>query len=191
MGLPGGPSLDTELIRKIRQGPLPGVPDAELGLALAQLLHDELQIYGTSGGQSMTDEDLRDALPALKAVCSRLGITYNVPSRDFTDFRSYWGRKGASGPGGWQARRDLLMSIFGPMGTRVPRVEARQRSMSDSAPISPQRLSPRDLEEKDLLYGIYTSLRTIKRIMVFFTVLWAVALIGGIIFAAALVPASV
>lgn len=62
--------------------------------------------------------------------------------------------------------------------------------MSESAPINPQRLSPRDLEEKDLLYGIYTSLRTIKRIMVFFTVLWAVALIGGIIFAAALVPAS-
>lgn len=137
-GLPGGASLDTNLLRKVRREPLPGVPDAELGLALAQLLHDELQIYGTSGGQTMTDEDLREALPALKAVCSRLGITYNVPFRDFTDFRSYWGRKGASGSGGWQARRDVLMSIFGPMHEALEVLDQQSLAATLAKPISPQ-----------------------------------------------------
>ncbi len=39
--------------------------------------------------------------------------------RDFESFRSYWIRKGASGAGGWQARRDLLADLFNPIHDRL------------------------------------------------------------------------
>lgn len=44
--------------------------------------------------------------------------------RDFDSFRSYWNRKGASGAGGWQARRDLLTDLFNPIHDRLEALAA-------------------------------------------------------------------
>nr|WP_282974935.1 helix-turn-helix domain-containing protein [Saccharopolyspora erythraea] len=35
-------------------------------------------------------------------------VTKNGGRHAYTRFRSYWGNRGASGMGGWQARRDIL-----------------------------------------------------------------------------------
>jgi predicted RNase H-like HicB family nuclease len=64
----------------------------------------------------LTDGDLRVALQALKAICTRRGLPYNVPFREFTDFRSYWMRQGsdrrhteAGGPHGPGRRRGVTV----------------------------------------------------------------------------------
>jgi hypothetical protein len=58
------------------------------------------------------DGDMRVAVRALERTSVRAGLPFKLPFRDHTSWKSYWIRKGASGPGGWQARRDLLSDLF-------------------------------------------------------------------------------
>ncbi len=46
------------------------------------------------------------------SASARAGHEFKLPFRDHAGWRSYWIRKGASGSGGWQARRDLLSDLF-------------------------------------------------------------------------------
>jgi hypothetical protein len=122
---PWGPSetFDVELVGRLRAGPIEGRTDFEAAKALAGLVHDELVAYGTQGGEKLTDDEMVAALAALRAVTKRLGVDFEPPYRNFTTFRSYWVRKGASGAGGWQARRDLLEEVFGPLHLQLARIE--------------------------------------------------------------------
>ena len=61
----------------------------------------------------------------MESVCKRLGVRLELPFRDFTRFRSYWIRSGASGSGGWQARRDILDDLLNPVRTRIRELEER------------------------------------------------------------------
>lgn len=54
----------------------------------------------------------------------RVGITLDLPWRNFATFRSYWLRNDCSGS--WQARRDLLENIFEPVQTELDRQEEAQ-----------------------------------------------------------------
>lgn len=45
----------------------------------------------------------------------------NLPFRNFTTFRSYWIREGASGHGGWQARRDIVEELLDPFRQELTR----------------------------------------------------------------------
>jgi hypothetical protein len=126
-----------DLVRAIRQGPLPDVSDAEVAVGLARLVHEELEIYGTSGGPQMDDGDMRDALLALRAVTQRLAVEPpEIPFRDFTTFRSYWKRQGATDS--WQARRDILDEIFTTLHDRLADIESAALTSSLAQPVSPR-----------------------------------------------------
>lgn len=129
-------SLDCDLLRVIRAATHPSVPDAEAGAALAHLAHDQLTAFGTEGDNTLSDAELREVLAALRAVCSRLGVTFTVPFQDFGGFRAYWKGKGASGSGGWQARRNLLAELFDPMHNRLEALERQSLSAALLAPIT-------------------------------------------------------
>lgn len=128
--------LDSDLLSLIRSATHPSVPDAEAGAALAHLAHDQLTAFGTDGGETLSDAELRQVLAALRAVCSRLGVTYTVPFQDFAEFRAYWKGKGAAGKGGWQARRNLLAEFFDSMHERLDALEQQSLSAALLAPIT-------------------------------------------------------
>ena len=111
--------LHTELLDQIATAPDPTWPDLEVAVALAELAHDEYQKHGTNGSE-LGNAEARKLLTTLKAVLARVGIrNVEFGFRDFDSFRSYWIRKGASGSGGWQARRDLLTDLFDPIHDRL------------------------------------------------------------------------
>lgn len=61
---------------------------------------------------------------ALLAALRRLGVEFTPPFADFDSFRSYWKKNGASGTGGWQARRDILSALFDPLHDQLADIEA-------------------------------------------------------------------
>jgi hypothetical protein len=127
-----------ELLDELRRHPLAEKSDVEVAVGLARLVHDELQTFGTDGGQVMDDGEIGLAIQALHAVTRRLGIDdFKIPFRDFTSFRSWWIKQGASGSGGWQARRDLLSDIFDSLHDRLAEMEMAAVESSLADPISP------------------------------------------------------
>ncbi|MFT3872664.1 MAG: abortive infection family protein [Nocardioides sp.] len=111
--------LHTELLDQLVVGPSSTWSDIEVAKALAELTHDEYQKYGTSGSE-LDNAEARKLLTSMKAVLARIGMrNVEFGFRDFDSFRSYWIRKGASGGGGWQARRDLLAELFNPIHDRI------------------------------------------------------------------------
>jgi hypothetical protein len=134
----GGPKrrLNEDLIDELRRRPLGDKADIEVAVPLARLIHDELQASGTGGGNELNDDQMREALQALRAVVRRLGIDdFDVPFRDFTSFRTWWIKNGAHG--NWQARRDLLSGIFDSLHDRLADVEQEALTSSLVEPISP------------------------------------------------------
>lgn len=134
----GGPArrFQGEMVDALRRGPLPEVPDVEAAVALTRLAHDELQAYGTSGGELLSDADMRQVLVALRAVTRRLGLDVSLPFRDFTTFRTFWIRNEASGS--WQARRDMLSELLDPLHDELTDLETNALSSSLAGPVSPR-----------------------------------------------------
>jgi hypothetical protein len=130
------PEFDHELADRLRQRPLADVDDLYAAMALSQLVHDDLERYGTDGGQRLSDEDLGVALRTLRVVLKRLGITFDVPFRSFGTFRTYWINHGMSNS--WQARRDYLGSVFDPVHHRLTRLEEERFEAQLADPVSPR-----------------------------------------------------
>jgi hypothetical protein len=137
LGLSAGAlRIDLDLLRRLRAGPTAEHDDIEVAVPLARLVHDDLTAYGTGGGQTLTDPEMRDVLRSLTAVVHRLGISeFDVPFRDFSTFRSWWVNHGAHGS--WQARRELLSKIFDPLHDRLAELEDQSLASSLVEPISP------------------------------------------------------
>lgn len=74
------------------------------------LLRAEYVGYGTDGGNSLSDVQVRNLQRTTRAVLARLGISLQVPWRDFSGFRAYWVAN--DGHGSWQARRDMVAEVF-------------------------------------------------------------------------------
>lgn len=129
--------LDENLVGALLEGNAKDVADVSGALALLSLADTELRAYGTDGSITLSEPQITLVLRALQAVCSRVGIKLEVPFRNFSGFRSYWVRRGASGEGGWQARRDLLDELFNQAFQRLERTQ--------SQPIGPR------LEESSLV----------------------------------------
>src|SRR6266481_6042578 len=55
----------TELFEQLRQGPLPGVPDLDAGVALTKLVHRELE--GRGGSLEITAVGRKIAIPGTEA----------------------------------------------------------------------------------------------------------------------------
>jgi hypothetical protein len=126
-----------EVVDALRRGPLANTPDVEAAVGLARLVHDELEAYGTDGNVSLADAQMREALLGLRATLDRMGIRgFDPPFRDFTTFRSHWIRKGARGS--WQARRDLLNSLFEGLHDELTALESKAMTSSLADPISPR-----------------------------------------------------
>jgi hypothetical protein len=112
------PVLNVELLARLRSGPLPDESDLAVAEGLFDLVEHELIAYGTSGSD-LTDQQSIVLIRTLEAVTKRLGIPINLPFRSFSTFRSYWVRNGASGSGGWDARRVLVADLFDPARKRL------------------------------------------------------------------------
>jgi hypothetical protein len=112
-------SFDEEFLDELRHKPAAGRDDLEVAIALAQLVHDELESYGTNGLQRLDEQQI--GLAILSAVLKRLGIQFELPYRNFSTFRTFWIRNDCSGS--WQARRDLLDERFEPLHLRLMRLE--------------------------------------------------------------------
>jgi hypothetical protein len=139
LGLSGGVPgriLNLDLLTQLRKGPLPGRDDAEAAVALARLVHDELEEYGTSGRQVMTDDGMSLALLALRGVVERLNLPpFDPPFRDLRSFKAYWLREKAWGS--WQARRVLLENVFGPLHDALADAESRALASTLAEAVSP------------------------------------------------------
>ena len=136
LGPPPSRRVNTDLLTQFSKGPIPGRDDAEVAVALARLAHDELEQFGTSGGQLMTDHGMDLALLTLRAAVERLGLSeFKPPFRDFRSFRTYWMREGASGS--WQARRVLLENIFGDLHNALADAESRTLASTLAEAVSP------------------------------------------------------
>jgi hypothetical protein len=112
------PVLNVELLDRLRSGPLPDETDLSAAEGLFDLVEHELSAYGT-GGSDLSDQQSIRLIRTLEAVTRRLGIPINLPFRGFNTFRSYWVRDGASGSGGWDARRVLIADLFDPARKRL------------------------------------------------------------------------
>ena len=130
------PHFDRDIIATLRREPIAGKDDTEVAVALARLVHDELELYGTSGGELLKDPEMREAVVALRAVARRIGLTLDVPFRDFSTFKTYWLRNDAYGS--WQARRDLLSDVFDKAHDELIELESRALVSSLTNPISPR-----------------------------------------------------
>lgn len=125
------------LVQKLRRAPVAGITDIEAAIALARLLHDEFQRYGTDGSNQLGDPDSREAMRALVAVADRLGIEFSPPYRDLSGFRAYWGAH--DGRGSWEARRVMLHELFEPMHQQLERREDDVLRGELAEPISPRK----------------------------------------------------
>jgi hypothetical protein len=133
----GGRMLDVALLNELRRGPASNRDDLEIAVPLARLVHDELEGYGTSGGQETTNDEIKTAILALRATIDRLGIhDVTIPFRDFATFKSWWIKEGARGS--WQARRDLLSGVFDHLHDRLADLEELALRSSLVEPISPK-----------------------------------------------------
>jgi len=127
--------FDRGLADQVRRGPIEGRTDVEVAVALCQLVHDQLQRYGTDGTHTLDDDDIGTAILSLGAALRRLTVSFNLPFRNFTTFRSHWIRNGASNS--WQARRDMLDGIFEPLYLQLIRLEERTLEAL-AVPVSPR-----------------------------------------------------
>ena len=105
---PWGPGIvetafDQKLMKQIIAGSIERATDRDVAGGLLDLVQEELEAYGTGGGQQLQDPDIALAIRALESVTRRLGMPVALPFRDFSRFRSYWMRN--DGYGSWQARR--------------------------------------------------------------------------------------
>ena len=141
------PVLNFPMLETLIRAPLPNRSDVEVAVGLARLLHDEFEEYGTSGKHGLTEEGSRLGLRALRAVTKRLAVSFDPPFADFSRFRSYWMREGASGS--WQARREILDGLFEPLHATLDLRESQSIESTLVEPISPHRVTgwPRVDEE--------------------------------------------
>lgn len=132
--------LDEQLLLNLTRGPIPGRSDIEVAVALARFAHEEFEGHGT-GGAEISQEDSVLVMRALKAVLARLGVTtFSPPFRDFNTFYKHWRSVGAVGPGGWQARRDILDEYFDPLHNLLDEREAGSITSTLTTAISPHRV---------------------------------------------------
>lgn len=127
-----------DVLGNLRAGPLPGDDDLETAIALARLVHSELEEFGTSAQvQRLNGEQIAVAQRSLRATLARHGISLDLPWRDYAGFRSYWISEGASGGGGWQARRDILGRFFDPVFDQLDQLEDARFAAVTAEPVSP------------------------------------------------------
>jgi abortive infection Abi-like protein len=100
-------------VQALRLAPSDDVSDLDAAVALAELLQTEFMAYGTGGGEQLDDRSVGTAVRTLRAVLTRLGVSWRPSWQSFTDFRTYW--LDHEGYGSWQARRSMVSDEYGTM----------------------------------------------------------------------------
>lgn len=116
--------LNEALIRQVHGGTAASPTDTDAAVALARLVHDEFGARGTDNNVRLTVPESRAAMSALRAVLRRLGVQFTPQFTDFDEFYDYWRRKGASGSGGWAARRQILADLLNPVHEQLADLQA-------------------------------------------------------------------
>ena len=136
-GLMGRGILDRGLIERIRLSRYVDRSDAEVCGALLRLAHNELEAYGTGGGQRTDEDEIRLILRTCRALSERIGLSLDLPFSDFQTFESHWKANGAYGS--WQARRDILNNLFEPVHLELTRLEENEIVSTLARPITRSR----------------------------------------------------
>ena len=134
----GGPrrqQVNVPLLDALRGGPADGFDDIAVAIALSRLIHEDLEAFGTGGGEVMLNDQMGLAIRGQRAALARLGITFDLPWRDLTTFRNHWIREGCAN--NYQARRDLLDKHFEPLHTRLIDLEDREFRSGLAEAVSP------------------------------------------------------
>jgi hypothetical protein len=105
--------LDVGRVELLRDGSLDDVTDLDAAYELARLAMDDLEAFGTGGGERLDDEEIGALLRSLHAVLRRLDVVLDLPFRDFKSFKEYWKSHGMSGS--YAARRGYINSVFVPI----------------------------------------------------------------------------
>lgn len=108
--------------------------DVEVCSALLRLAHNELEAYGTDGANRTNEEEIRLILRACRVLLGRIGIPLDLPFSDFGTFYSHWVANG--GYGSWQARRDILNSLFEPVHLELTGLEDNEVLSTLARPIT-------------------------------------------------------
>jgi hypothetical protein len=127
-----------DVICNLGSGPIAGDNDLESAMSLTRLVHAELEEFATNQSvERLTNDQISVAQRSLRSVLERHGIRLALPWRDYTTFRAYWISEGASGAGSWQARREMLAGLFGPVFAELDKLEDAHFSSTLVDPISP------------------------------------------------------
>jgi hypothetical protein len=74
--------FDAELIIAVTNGPIHHADDLDVAQGLAELVHEELRVFGASDSNpKLKDSEITQALKALRAVLQRLGVPFDPPFR--------------------------------------------------------------------------------------------------------------
>lgn len=129
--------VDERLLNTLRQGPPDGTDDLSAAIGLTHLVHDDLECFGTNGGERLSNDQMALALRTLRAVLERVGIALDIPWRDYTTFRNHWIKKDCANS--YQARRDLLAELFEPIHARLTAMEDQALESVLANPVTPHQ----------------------------------------------------
>lgn len=127
--------LNRRLLDDIRKNTANDIGDLPCAIALLRLVRDELEAYGTGGGQTLDDGEIEQAQRSLRAVLERLSIPLEIPWRNFKGFHTYWTSNDAYGS--YQARRQILDDLFNPVQDELERQENAEFQSSLAEGTSP------------------------------------------------------
>lgn len=106
-------TFDGHLAQAVKKGPLPGESESDVASTLALVVWKSLEAFGTGRAPDVSDDKIATALAALVAISKRLGLSFDPPFRDYSDFEFHWKRQGCYGD--YQCRRELLRDLFDPL----------------------------------------------------------------------------
>lgn len=132
--------LHLDLLQSAVRGPIPEYSDIELASALLDLIHQELQAFGTDMSNRIPASEsnqFRLLTQACRRVTQRLGLNFpELPFRDMPGFRDYWIREEMDWS--WAKRRNYLNELFRDIEKAIDDLQYQGWEDSLIEPVTPQ-----------------------------------------------------
>ena len=132
--------LHLDLLQSAVRGPIPEYSDIELASALLELMHQELQAFGTDMSNRIPASEsnqFRLLTQACRRVNQRLGLNFpESPFRDMPGFRDYWIREEMDWS--WAKRRNYLNELFRDIEKAIDDLQYQGWEDSLIEPVTPQ-----------------------------------------------------
>lgn len=113
-----------EMVRDLRAGRLKGYSDLEAAIALLDLVLEAFERFSTHGEPRLSNVEIEVALRTLHAVMRRVGVSFEVPFRNFSTCELYWMSKDGYDDS-FLDRRQTLSAIFEPARAELVAMEDR------------------------------------------------------------------